>query len=127
MTKSKVTVKSETFNVFDGKVIHTIKEKELTKFLKRFNTAVAVSFWSEEVRAVKNRIPMKPKAKKIVAKTTVKAKNATKKIVAIKNNRKQTFNSIAECSKKLHIDDSNISKVLKGKRQSANGFKFQYK
>ena len=127
MKKStKKVAKKETFNVFDGKVIHSIKETELASFLKRFKTAVAVSYWHEEVKAVKNtRIAMKPKAKKITAKTTVQ-KNVKRKIVATKNNKRKTFSTIAECSRKLNIDDSNISKVLNGKRNTAKGFTFQY-
>ena len=40
--------------------------------------------------------------------------------------KKQVFGTIAEAAKKLKLDASNISKVLRGKRSTVGGFSFQW-
>ena len=41
-------------------------------------------------------------------------------------NKIEEFNSITEASKKLKLNDSNISSCCKGKRETTGNFKFMY-
>ena len=43
-----------------------------------------------------------------------------------KKGKKQVFGTIAEAAKKLKLDASNISKVLRGKRSTVGGFSFKW-
>lgn len=48
------------------------------------------------------------------------------KIIALKNGAKVEFDTIAEASRVLCLDDGNVSKALRGKRKSVGGYTFKY-
>ena len=114
------------FNVFDGKSVNKINSEDLVDFIKDCNGTVSVSVVSKQV----GRIKITPAKRAWIMKTNVNAKSCVvnqKRIVAIaKNHKRRIFSTVAECAKELKIDDSNISKVLKGKRNTAKGYKFEY-
>lgn len=118
------------FNVFDGEYLHTVEQKEIVNFLSKFNSPLSIQLANvSETKVIKGRIKLTPSKHSFVARSKVKASTniSSKKVVAIaKNHKRKVFETIAECSKVLKIDDSNISKVLKGKRKTANGYRFEY-
>lgn len=120
-------MKKVYFNVFDGQSINKISSDEIVDFLKNCNNTVTVSIVKNNTNS---RIKLTPTKNDWIMKTNVNAKSCVVKqcrIVAIaKNHKRRIFSTIAECSKALNIDDSNISKVLKGKRNTAKGYKFEY-
>lgn len=120
------TMKKSFFNVFDGNKVNRIKAEDLVDFIKDCNGPVSVSFNG----SYSGRIKLAPTQKNWIIKTNVNAKNCVvnqRRIVAIaKNHKRRIFSTIAECSNQLNIDDSNISKVLNGKRKTACGYRFEY-
>lgn len=110
------------FNVFDGKKIHVLKAEQLNDFIVNSNNNLTISKESVETKKICGRIRMTR------AKKTFLVKNKKEKLVAIdtKNNKTYFYKNIAECSKALNIDDSNISKVLKNKRKTAGGYIFKF-
>lgn len=119
------------FNVFDGEKVNKVLSENLAEFIQKCGNTVSVCFSATGVpQNVKSRIKLTPSKKNWIMKTNVKAKSCVvpqRRIVAIaKNHKRRIFSNIAECSRELNIDDSNISKVLKGKRTTAKGYKFEY-
>lgn len=110
------------FNVFDGKKVYVLKAEQLNDFILASNNNLTISKETVEVKKISGRIKM-TKAKKSYV-----MKKKKEKLVAIdtKNNKTIFYKNIAECSKALNIDDSNISKVLKNKRKSAGGYIFKF-
>ena len=115
------------FNVFDGNSVNKVNANELVDFITKSKNTVSVSVVSNKTIG---RIKLTPAKKSWIMKTNVNAKSCVvkqRKIVAIaKNHKRRIFSTIAECSKTLNIDDSNISKVLNGKRNTAKGYRFEY-
>lgn len=113
------------FNVFDGKKVNKVNSDKLVDFIKSCKGNVSVSM---EENA--SKIKLTPAKKNWIMKTNVKAKSCVVKqnrIVAIaKNHKRRVFSTITECSKSLKIDQGNICKVLKGKRNTAGGYRFEY-
>lgn len=115
------------FNVFDGQNINKVNAEELASFIQSCNGTVSVSV--DNTKTI-GRIKITPARKNWIMKTNVNAKSCIvkqRRIVAIaKNHKRRIFSTVAECSRELNIDDSNISKVLKGKRNTAKGYRFEF-
>ena len=122
-------VNKMVFKVFDGATVKKVDSDGLVDFIKNCTSAVTVSPIKDYSRVNYNRIKIPTSRKTWIIKTNVKAKNCVvnqRRVAAIsKNHKRRVFSTIAECSRVLKIDDSNISKVIKGKRKTASGYRFE--
>ena len=108
----------------------SVKKTDLKSVFGMFERAM--TSFSAFVTSSNRKSPKSPctscKSRTASKKTSVKTvtPKSEKRICATKGNRKRYFNSVTECSEKLSIDHSNMSKVLHGKRKTAGGYRFEY-